>query len=216
MNKVKAKTAAYPLEARAGRWLAATAVALALLAIPQFAHAQGVVGGTRRAPMTAAASRVRWVGPWVAQSVPVLAARSAPLTASSAFPARVAAATTIATATGAATGIEILPFHNRHSGMVRQHQTSDAQLRMGNSRSRVRAEARPGMTFFRTSILQPIAGLEDPPHHDQADDQERQRHAEAEGHAHVGDLVEAPAEAADQIDHRIEQRDRAARPAAAC
>ena len=38
-------------------------------------------------------------------------------------------------------------------------------------------------------------------------DEERQRHAEADGDADVGDLIEAPAETADQIDHGIEQRD---------
>src|ERR1700730_14221048 len=63
------------------------------------------------------------------------------------------------------------------------------------------------MTRFRASVLQPVAGLEDPPHHDHAGDQERGRPAEAERDADVGDLVKAPAEAGDQIDHGIEQRD---------
>lgn len=49
MNKVKAtKTAAYSLDVRAVRWLTATAFALMLLAVPQLAHAQGVVGGMRQ------------------------------------------------------------------------------------------------------------------------------------------------------------------------
>src|SRR6202020_2483169 len=82
-----------------------------------------------RALMTAAASRVRWVGPWVAQSAPVSAARSAQLTASSAFPVRVVAVTTTAMATGAATGIET-SLHLSHSGARAKRANSDAQLRI--------------------------------------------------------------------------------------
>jgi hypothetical protein len=49
VNKVKAiKTAAYTLDVPGGRWLAATAVALALLSVPQFAHAQGIVRGAQQ------------------------------------------------------------------------------------------------------------------------------------------------------------------------
>ena len=49
MNNVKTiKTAAYPLEMPAVRWLAAPAFALALLAVPHLAHAQGVAGGMER------------------------------------------------------------------------------------------------------------------------------------------------------------------------
>src|SRR5262249_7322947 len=59
------------------------------------------------------------------------------------------------------------------------------------------------------SVLQPVAGLEDPPHQGEADRKKRKRHAEAEDHADVRDLVKAPAEAGDQIDYGIEQRDRA-------
>jgi hypothetical protein len=37
--------------------------------------------------------------------------------------------------------------HHRHSGMVRKHQTTDAQLRIGESRdSGFDASHRPGMT----------------------------------------------------------------------
>src|ERR1700691_1123561 len=64
VNKIKAiTTAAYPLEGRAGRWLAATAVALALLAIPQFAHAQGVVGGMERGAAQGSYDGGRVAGP---------------------------------------------------------------------------------------------------------------------------------------------------------
>jgi hypothetical protein len=64
VNKVKAiTTAAYPLEGRPGRWLAATAVALALLAIPQFAHAQGVVGGMERGAAQGSYDGSRVAGP---------------------------------------------------------------------------------------------------------------------------------------------------------
>src|SRR5258708_27409537 len=55
--------------------------------------------------------------------------------------------------------------------------------------------------------LEPIAGAEQPPHDRQAKHQEQPRHGKADADAHVGDLEEAPAEAADQVDHRIEQGD---------
>src|SRR5579872_5271164 len=55
--------------------------------------------------------------------------------------------------------------------------------------------------------LQPVPGLEDPGDGDHADRKKRQRHAEAQRDADVGNFVKAPAEAADQIDHRVEQRD---------
>src|SRR5258705_14022926 len=54
------------------------------------------------------------------------------------------------------------------------------------------------------SILQPVPGLEDPPHHDHADRQKHQRDADADADTDVGDFIKTPAEAADQIDHRIE------------
>src|SRR5712692_8252950 len=57
-------------------------------------------------------------------------------------------------------------------------------------------------------LLQPVAGLEDPPHRGEADGQEQQGHAQADADRDVGGLEEAPAEAADQIDDRIEQRER--------
>src|SRR5215216_6862120 len=56
--------------------------------------------------------------------------------------------------------------------------------------------------------LEPVACLEDPPHRRQAQDQEEDRHGQAQGHAYVGGSVEAPPEAADQVDHRIEEGDR--------
>src|SRR3712207_7329740 len=56
--------------------------------------------------------------------------------------------------------------------------------------------------------LQAVTRLEAPPHRRQAHDQEEDRHAEAQGDAHVGDAVEAPAEAADQVHDGVEQGDR--------
>src|SRR5262245_22010638 len=53
-------------------------------------------------------------------------------------------------------------------------------------------------------FLDAVPGLENPPHRRETDDEEQQRHGEAQRHAHVGGLEEAPAEAADQIDHRVE------------
>src|SRR5262245_63622498 len=49
-------------------------------------------------------------------------------------------------------------------------------------------------------LLQPIPRLENPPHGAEAQPQKQQRHPQAEADAHVGDAVEAPAEAADQVD----------------
>src|SRR6476659_1622833 len=59
---------------------------------------------------------------------------------------------------------------------------------------------------FGRLAFQPVAGLEDPPHHSEADRQKQDGHGEAQSHAHIGHAEETPAEAADQIDHRIEQR----------
>jgi hypothetical protein len=64
VNKVKAiKTLAYPLETSAGRWLAATALALGLLAIPHLAHAQGVVGGMEQGAARGSYDGGRVAGP---------------------------------------------------------------------------------------------------------------------------------------------------------
>src|SRR6478672_11738946 len=43
-------------------------------------------------------------------------------------------------------------------------------------------------------------------YHSEAARQEQDGHGEAQSHAHIGHSEETPAEAADQIDHRIEQR----------
>src|SRR5690242_3078339 len=56
-------------------------------------------------------------------------------------------------------------------------------------------------------FLELVAGAEHPPHDGEAEREKRQRHCNAHGHAHVGDAEEAPAEAADQVDDRIEQGD---------
>ena len=58
------------------------------------------------------------------------------------------------------------------------------------------------------SGLQPVAGLEHPPDHRHAQREEHQRHRDADGDIDIGHLEKAPAEAADQIDDRIEQCDR--------
>src|SRR5207253_5779492 len=62
--------------------------------------------------------------------------------------------------------------------------------------------------FASTLGLEPVSGFEYPRHDRQRYRHEHDRHGEADSDAHVGDAVEAPAEAADQIDHRVEQRDR--------
>src|SRR5690606_8602645 len=58
------------------------------------------------------------------------------------------------------------------------------------------------------SASEAIAGPEDPRHERQAERQEQPDHGQADHRIDVGDLVEAPAEAADQIEHRIEVTDR--------
>src|SRR5438477_11376008 len=56
--------------------------------------------------------------------------------------------------------------------------------------------------------LEPLAGLEDPGHERQRYRHEHQGHREADRDAHVGDAVEAPAEAADEVDDGVEQGNR--------
>jgi hypothetical protein len=64
VNKAKTiRTAAYPFEMSGARWLAAPALALALLAVPQFAHAQGVVGGMERGAAQGSYDGSRVAGP---------------------------------------------------------------------------------------------------------------------------------------------------------
>src|SRR2546423_14555210 len=57
------------------------------------------------------------------------------------------------------------------------------------------------------SILQAIPRLENPRDRSDAERKEKQRHRKADADMHVGRFKEAPAEAADQIDDRVEQRD---------
>src|SRR3546814_5986091 len=51
------------------------------------------------------------------------------------------------------------------------------------------------------------AGAEDPPHGQQAQHEEAEDRRDADRHVHVRHAVEAPAEAADQVHHRVEQGD---------
>src|SRR3546814_6829256 len=61
--------------------------------------------------------------------------------------------------------------------------------------------------FVYGLVLQPIAGLEYPPHRQQTGAEDTEDHRQADTDADVRDAVEAPAETADQIHHRIEQGD---------
>src|SRR4051812_22084725 len=61
-------------------------------------------------------------------------------------------------------------------------------------------------TRRRRSGLQPVAGLENPGYQAEADDEEQPRHRQAYADVHVGDLVEAPAEATHEIHHGVEER----------
>lgn len=64
MNKVKTiRIAAYPFEMPGARWFAAPAFALALLAVPHFAHAQGVVGGMQQGAAQGSYDGGRVAGP---------------------------------------------------------------------------------------------------------------------------------------------------------
>src|SRR5215211_6661067 len=64
-----------------------------------------------------------------------------------------------------------------------------------------------GLRLLRTTLsLQPIPRLEDPPHRRQAHGQEDERHGQAHAYPNVGEPVEAPAEAADQVDDGVEER----------
>lgn len=64
MKRVKAiRTVAYPADVPAARWLTVLALALALLAIPQFAHAQGVVGGMQQGAAQGSYDGGRAAGP---------------------------------------------------------------------------------------------------------------------------------------------------------
>src|SRR3954447_15985753 len=56
-------------------------------------------------------------------------------------------------------------------------------------------------------VLDAIAGLENPADRAEAEREKQKRHRDADAEMHVGGFKEAPAETADQIDDRIEQRD---------
>ena len=55
------------------------------------------------------------------------------------------------------------------------------------------------------SLLEPVPGAENPPDDDQAQGKEAQGGSQADSHGHIGTAVETPAEAADQVDDRVEQ-----------
>ena len=55
--------------------------------------------------------------------------------------------------------------------------------------------------------LQSVTGAKDPGNDHKADGEENERHRDANSDVHIGNLIEAPAEPADQIDDRIEQSD---------
>src|SRR5690606_17658363 len=67
-------------------------------------------------------------------------------------------------------------------------------------------EDRAGL-FVGPSVLQPITGAEDPPDKPQAQHEEAEDHRQADANADVRHTVKTPAEAADQVHHRVEQGD---------
>src|ERR1700716_37943 len=77
----------------------------------------------------------------------------------------------------------------RHCGMVRSTRPQMCDCTSGNSEiPRSRFQRAP-----ECSILQPIAGLEDPPHGNHAYGQEHQRDADADADAAVGDFIKTAA-----------------------
>src|SRR6056297_3767040 len=58
------------------------------------------------------------------------------------------------------------------------------------------------------SGLDPVAGLEDPPYHPEAEREEYADRGKAQAHAHIRNTEERPAKTRDQVDHRVEQRHR--------
>src|SRR6266852_3496942 len=88
----------------------------------------------------------------------------------------------------------------RHSGMVRRTRPQMRNCASGNleiprcaiahlrfalrrALSDKRYALARGMTGFRASILDPVPGLEDPPHHGHADGEERQRDGDTDADA---------------------------------
>ena len=61
--------------------------------------------------------------------------------------------------------------------------------------------------MIAVSISDLVPRLKHPPYKSQADDEKAKRNANTHGDMHIGNAVEAPAKAADQIHHRIEQGD---------
>src|SRR5262249_9980529 len=80
---------------------------------------------------------------------------------------------------------------------------------MKNSRQILGYQGIKGTPAKSVSILQPIPGLEEPGSDRHAQREKAKRHGNAQSDMHVGDIEKAPAEARDQIDQRVEQRDRA-------
>src|SRR5215203_4791624 len=62
-----------------------------------------------------------------------------------------------------------------------------------------------GPICLRRLGLQPAPRLEDPPHRRQAHGQKEDSHGKAHAYPDVGEPVETPAEAADQVDDRVEE-----------
>ena len=82
-------------------------------------------------------------------------------------------------------------------------------FRVDRALDRVTIFTTPAPRFPERELrLESVPCLEDPPDRHQAYGQEENRHGEAQAYAHVGDPVETPAEAADQVDDRVEKGNR--------
>src|SRR5712691_13439139 len=86
--------------------------------------------------------------------------------------------------------------------------TPSVPIRAKYSCTRLRAgPTQPSVQPYAALGLEPVAGLENPPHPGETCGQKHQGRRQAQAWADVGDAVEAPAEAADQVEHRIGQAD---------
>lgn len=72
--------------------------------------------------------------------------------------------------------------------------------------SEMRDLAAQSVRLLPPSASNPVPRLEHPPHHAEARGHEAQRHGGTDANVHIGLAVEGPAQAADQVNHGVEQR----------
>src|SRR3972149_4316587 len=65
----------------------------------------------------------------------------------------------------------------------------------------------PGLIYKSSLIFKPVSRPEDPPYGGEAKSQKHHGHAQADDDVDISDTIKTPSEPADQINHRVEQRD---------